>query len=90
MQREWTQEALSKLAPTFRFGPVLIDPKRIRMPVATELNGTWSWDHRVDVNVWSNDPVTHATQEALLPPDPPEGSEGWLRLTPKAPEEESQ
>lgn len=87
MQREWIQDALSKLAPTFRFGPVLIDPKRIRMPVATELNGTWSWDHRIDVNVWSNDPVTNATSEALLPPDPPEGSEGWLRLTPKAPEE---
>jgi hypothetical protein len=90
MQREWIQEALSRLAPTFRFGPVLIDPKRIRMPVATELNGTWSWDHRVDVNVWANDPVTNATQEALLSADPPEGSEGWLRLTPKPPEEESQ
>lgn len=86
MQREWTQDALSKLAPTFRFGPVLIDPKRVRMPVATELNGTWSWDHRSDVNTWASDPVTHATQEALLPADPPEGSEGWLRLTPKSAE----
>lgn len=88
MQREWVQEALARLAPTFRFGPVLIDPKRVRMPVATELNGTWSWDHRTDVNVWANDPVSPATQEALLAPDPPRGSEGWLRLTPKPVEEE--
>lgn len=86
MQREWVQQALGKLAPTFRFGPVLIDPERVRMPVATELNGTWSWDHRTDVNRWASNPVTHATHEALLPPDPPEGSEGWLRLTPKPPE----
>jgi hypothetical protein len=86
MQREWVQSALATLAPTFRFGPVLIDPERVRMPVATELNGTWSWDHRTDVNTWASDSVTHATHEALLSPDPPEGSEGWLRLTPKPPE----
>ncbi len=82
MRREWVSDALAKLAPTFRFGPVLIDPKNIRMPIAAELNGTWSWDHRRDVTTWANDPVTHATQDALLPPDPPVGSEGWLRLTP--------
>ena len=86
MQREWVQGALATLAPTFRFGPVLIDPERVRMPVATELNGTWSWDHRTDVNTWASDAVTHATHEARLSPDAPEGSEGWLRLTPKAPE----
>jgi len=68
---------------------VLIDAKRIRMPIPHDINGTWSWDHRVDVTTWSNDAVTHATQDALLPPDPPTGSEGWLRLTPPQPEEET-
>jgi hypothetical protein len=82
MRREWVRDALAKLAPTFRFGPVLIDPKRIRMPIPHDINGTWSWDHRSDVNTWTNDPVMHATQDALLPPDPPVGSEGWLRLSP--------
>jgi hypothetical protein len=85
MRREWVTDALARLAPTFRFGPVLIDPKNIRMPIAAELNGTWSWDHRRDVSTWVNDPVTHATQDALLSPDPPMGSEGWLRLTPEEP-----
>jgi hypothetical protein len=89
MRREWVKDALSKLSPTFRFGPVLIDAKRIRMPIPHDINGTWSWDHRVDVTTWSNDAVTHATQDALLPPDPPTGSEGWLRLTPPQPEEET-
>jgi hypothetical protein len=33
LRREWTSDALSKLSPTFRFGPLLVDPKRIRMPI---------------------------------------------------------
>ena len=82
MRREWVSDGLAKIAPTFRFGPVLIDPLRVRMPIAAELNGSWSWDHRTDVNTWAEDPVTHANQDALLPDDPPIGSEGWLRLNP--------
>jgi hypothetical protein len=82
MRREWVKDALSRLSPTFRFGPVLIDPQRIRMPIPHDINGTWSWDHRIDINTWSNDPITHATHDAILSPDPPVGSEGWLRLTP--------
>jgi hypothetical protein len=87
MRREWVKDALAKLSPTFRFGPVLIDPERIRMPIPHDLNGSWSWDHRISVTEWANDPVTHATQDALLNPDPPVGSEGWLRLTPPEPEQ---
>jgi hypothetical protein len=83
MRRLWVNDALAKLSPTFRFGPVLLQPQLIRMPVAKELQGTWSWDHRSDVTTWAEDPVTNATHDALLPPDPAFGTEGWLRLTPK-------
>lgn len=89
MRREWVNDALSRLSPTFRFGPVLIDPQRIRMPVPHDLNGTWSWDHRTSVTTWANSPVVHATHDALLAPDPPRGSEGWLRLTPPSEEEQT-
>lgn len=82
LRRDWTDAALARLSPTFRFGPVLVDPKQIRMPVAAHLHGTWSWDHRKSVTEWENLPVTHATQDALLPQDAPMGSEGWLRLRP--------
>jgi hypothetical protein len=85
MRRDWVGDALAKLAPTFRFGPVLVDPKRIRMPIAAELNGTWTWDHRTDVITWANDPVSQANQDALLQPDPPVASEGWLQLNPPEP-----
>jgi hypothetical protein len=82
LRRDWTTDALAKLSPTFRFGPVLVDPQRIRMPIPVDLDGTWSWDYRADANTWAELPVTNARQDAILPPDPPSGTEGWLRLTP--------
>jgi hypothetical protein len=85
LRREWVQDGLARLSPTFRFGPLLVDPQRIRMPLATDINGTWSWDYRSDANTWVESPVQNATQDAILPPDPPSGTEGWLRLTPPDP-----
>ncbi|MGA9965996.1 MAG: hypothetical protein WBQ10_12420 [Terriglobales bacterium] len=82
MRRDWIAAALAQLSPTFRFGPVLVDPKTIRMPVPSELQGTWSWDHRADISKWSEDAVTNATSDALFPPDPTTGTEGWLRFEP--------
>ncbi len=35
MRRNWVAAALAVLSPTFRFGPVLVDPQKIRMPVPT-------------------------------------------------------
>ena len=87
LRREWIADALAKLSPTFRFGPLLCDPQRIRMPIATDIAGTWSWDYRADASTWAELPITNATQDALLPPDPPSGTEGWMRLTP--PEKDS-
>jgi hypothetical protein len=85
MRRQWVTDALAKLSPTFRFGPVLVQPKQIRMPIAKEMQGTWSWDHRSDVTTWVEDPVANASADALLPHDPASGTEGWLRLTPPDP-----
>lgn len=85
MRREWLVPGLARLAPTFRFGPVLVDPQRIRMPIPGELAGHWSWDHRADLTTWADDDVIRATGDALLPPDPPRAAEGWLRLKPPLP-----
>ena len=82
MRREWTAAALGRMAPTFRFGPVLVDPTAVRLPVATEVAGSWTWTHRADVESWLDEPVRNSTQDALLPPDPVRSSEGWLRLDP--------
>ena len=82
--RSRSDAALRALAPTFRFGPVLVDPRRIRMPVPTDIRGTWSWAHRIDPATWAEAAVTNATQDAILNDDPPEAQEGWLRLSPPA------
>ena len=86
MRREWVASGLSKIAPTFRFGPVLVDPQRIRMPIPNEIHGTWSWDHRSNITDWAEDKVTNTTGDALIPPDPAKAQEGWLRMQPQAAE----
>jgi hypothetical protein len=52
------------------------------MPLATDLNGTWVWDYRSDPVTWTEDPTVNATDDALLPVDPPTAIEGWLKLLP--------
>jgi hypothetical protein len=85
MRRNWVAPGLAALAPLFRFGPVLVDPKLIRMPVASDIRGTWSWSHRSDASTWADDPVVSSVGDARMPPDPSQGQEGWLRLTPEEP-----
>lgn len=85
MRREWIATALATLSPTFRFGPVLVDPTTIRMPVPNEIHGTWSWDHRADITTWAENPIVNATQDAHLRPDPATGTEGWMRMMPPPP-----
>ncbi|MBV9766214.1 MAG: hypothetical protein JOZ48_15315, partial [Acidobacteriaceae bacterium] len=74
MRREWVAGALAQISPTFRFGPLLVDPKRVRMPVANEIKGTWSWDHLANVSTWVEDPIINSTSDAIIPPDPVEGT----------------
>ncbi|HTD62715.1 MAG TPA: hypothetical protein VK679_18805 [Gemmatimonadaceae bacterium] len=85
MRREWVQAGLAAIAPTFMFGPVLVDPTQIRMPLATDINGTWVWDYRSAATTWTEDPATNATDNALMSRDPATAIEGWLRLSPPAP-----
>lgn len=87
LRREWIADALAAIAPTFRYGPVLRDPREVRMPIAADIGGAWTWTHRADVDVWAEEPVSHDGGEAILPPDPAVAQEGWLRLDPD--EEES-
>ena len=89
MRRQWVADALARIAPSFRFGPVLVDPLRIRMPVATELHGSWTWNHRRDVTEWVDEPVTNVGGEALIGGAPAVAEEGWLTLRPHAQEDTS-
>jgi hypothetical protein len=84
MRREWIAQGLAAISPTLRFGPVLVDPKRLRMPVPNDLHGTWSWDHRLDITTWAEDKVINTKGDAMMSDDAAKGQEGWLRLTPQA------
>lgn len=82
MRREWLAPALARLAPTFRFGPVLVDPKRVRLPLAREAGGAWSWAHRVDETTWEEAQIVDAASQSAPVGGTPLASEGWLRFTP--------
>ncbi len=82
MRREWVASAQAALEPSFRFGPVLRDPDTLRMPIATDVGGTWTWNHKADVVRWLEEQILNASHDAFLDDTPAEGSEGWLRLTP--------
>ena len=83
VRRQWVADGLARIAPGFRFGPVLVDPRVIRMPVSTELDGTWSWNHRTGFAQWTDQPVVNATGSALLTTGVIEADEGWLILHPR-------
>ncbi len=85
VRREWVAAGLAAIAPTFRFGPVMADPRQMALPLARDLAGSWSWDHRSDVVDWADDPVVDAGKASGLSSTPAIASEGWLRLTPPPP-----
>jgi hypothetical protein len=85
LNRSWTDAALQKLVPSFRVGPVLVDPSEIRMPRisavpadAGRLDNTWT---RRDTPVtWREDPILAASMAARLVNHPAVAHEGWVRL----------
>ncbi|AFE07205.1 hypothetical protein COCOR_06896 [Corallococcus coralloides DSM 2259] len=76
-----TTEALRKMEVTFRAGPLLTDPKQLRMPLPAEVRGQWSWVRREDITLWrddesivEDDPVARIVQRPLSL------NQGWLKL----------
>ena len=82
MRRRWMAPGLARIAPTFRFGPLLVDPNSVRMPVARDVGGTWSWVSRAAPGVWNAAAVSNTPGDGAIPVDRPEATEGWLRLVP--------
>ena len=74
--------ALDNLSATFRQGPLLLNPNRIKMPTPSEVRGDWSWLARKDVTEWQpSEEVIEQTPDATLVPDPLSLIEGWLKLS---------
>lgn len=76
----WFHDSLTALSPSFRFGPVLVDPTTVRMPKVTGLDPAQEFTRRDTPITWRNDPITAATQTAFLPDLPTTLQEGWIRV----------
>ncbi|WDF57260.1 hypothetical protein [Mucilaginibacter sp. KACC 22063] len=73
--------ALQNLKSTFRAGPLLLNPDRIRMPTPAEVKGNWFWMARKDVTTWNEEvPIEASTPVAGLEPYTPALIEGWIVL----------
>ncbi len=73
--------ATRAMKASFRVGPLLTDPSRIRMPLPAEVRGSWRWAARKDVTTWAPDAGVAAEDGAVrLGTTPLRLSEGWLTL----------
>jgi hypothetical protein len=82
LARDWFHEALERLSPSFRVGPVLVDPTGVRMPRVTGLGERQAFTRRTAPLTWRDDPILAASQTALLPDEPASLQEGWIRVQP--------
>jgi hypothetical protein len=87
--RSWITAALGRIAPSFRVGPVLVDPETIRMPRVSSYDPEQVFTRRTGPETWRDDPIVAATQQALLPERPAQAQEGYLRVRIAAEEEPS-
>jgi hypothetical protein len=81
LARDWISDALKHLLPTFRVGPLLVDPATVRVPKVTGLPKQQVFTRRTNPSTWEDDQIAVATQDALLPDQPAVTREGWLRVT---------
>ena len=77
LARDWVADALQQLTPSFRIGPVLVDPATVRLPKITALPKDQVFTARTDETTWHDDVIAAATQDALLPDNPPLFREGY-------------
>lgn len=85
LARDWFHDALMRLSPSFRVGPVLVDPTTVRLPMITGLGDKQTFTRRDTPLTWKDDPIFAATQTAFLPDLPTTLQEGWIRVQQDAP-----
>jgi hypothetical protein len=84
LMREHKQQQLALIAPTYRAGPMLVDPTTVRMPVPDLILPTeWTWLTKKDSNEWAEDPIVPEDGKPHLPPGRIAAWNGWLKLQKK-------
>jgi hypothetical protein len=85
LARDWFHSGLTRLSPSFRVGPVLVDPTSMHLPTVTGLGKKQVFTYRDTPLTWRDDPIVAATQTAYLPEQPSTFKEGWIRVEQRPP-----
>lgn len=93
LARDWVGPGLSRIAPSLRTGPVLVETDldvegQVRLPKVSVFGQSQNFLWRDTPATWRTDAILAATQTALLPDTPAELREGWIRVAPDAPDSE--
>ena len=95
LARDWIGSGLQAIAPSLRTGPVLVEVDlakegQVRLPKVSVFGKDQNFLWRDTPSSWRTDAILAATQSALLPDEPAEFREGWIRVAPTRPEDEAQ
>jgi hypothetical protein len=87
LARDWVGPGLAAIAPSLRTGPVLVETDldkdgQVRLPKVSVFGKDQNFLWRDTPATWRTDAILAATQTALLPDDPAEVREGWIRVAP--------
>ncbi len=90
LARDWVGPGLHAIAPSLRTGPVLVETdldtkKQVRLPKVSVFGKDQNFFWRDTPATWRTDAILAATQTALLPENPAEFREGWIRVAPDEP-----
>lgn len=89
---KYTRDALSNMEVTFRTGPLITDPAKLRMPKPNDISGKLSWIYKSGVHIWQDDEqlpqggawenknLKDVLTDAHYPERRHQLSEGWLKL----------
>ncbi len=73
-------DAIARMEPTFRVGPVLARRGRPLVPLPGEVDGHWTWTRRPPgTRVWAEERVEATGEAAHADEDGVELQDGWLR-----------
>jgi hypothetical protein len=91
LARDWVGPGLAAIAPSLRTGPVLVETDlaakgQVRLPKVSVFGKNQNFLWRDTPATWRRDAILAATQTALLPDEPAELREGWIRVAPDEPE----
>ncbi len=91
LARDWVAPGLAVLSPSLRTGPLLVETdldaqRQVRLPKVSVFGKDQNFLWRDTPATWRTDAILAATQTALLPDEPAEFRDGWIRVSPASPE----